>query len=65
MGNENQSMAMLTTYGQDRVKYIAVFKSYRYLKHLAVRQLTLYVQQDFGDEGKWVWMARISGQAKG
>jgi asparagine N-glycosylation enzyme membrane subunit Stt3 len=59
MGNENQSMAMLNSYGQNRVKYIGVFE-------------VLYVQQTstgyyaspagYGDEGKWTWMASISGE---
>lgn len=62
MANENQTLHMLSSYGQNRVKYIAVF-------------LTLYASQSssgssqyvvypggYGDEGKWVWMARISGQ---
>lgn len=58
MGNENQSLARLTAYGQQNVKYLVVFE-------------TLYITQasgqwyaipaNFGDEGKWVWMARISG----
>ncbi len=62
MGNENQSLQMLSTYGQNRVKYIAVFTV------LAVPQQSdgsyAAYPVGYGDEGKWVWMARISGQAK-
>ena len=64
MGNENQSMAMLSSYGQNRVKYIAIFEV------LGISQATSGSSQytaspaGYGDEGKWVWMARISGQAK-
>ncbi|HLN89964.1 MAG TPA: STT3 domain-containing protein [Candidatus Binatia bacterium] len=63
MGNENQSMNMLNSYGQNRVKYIAVFEV------LGVQQSSSgsgYVVSPagYGDEGKWVWMARISGQNK-
>ena len=63
MGNENQSMQMLNTYenynNPGRVNYILVF-------------LVLGISQSssgsytaspsgYGDEGKWEWMARISG----
>ena len=60
MGNENQSLRLLTMYGQDRVKYIAVFQV------LQITQSTTgtyyAVPAGFGDEGKWVWMARISAE---
>ena len=60
MANENQSLALLSKYGQDRVKYIAVFTV------LGIGQTgtgaTVVYPAGFGDEGKWVWMARISGQ---
>jgi dolichyl-diphosphooligosaccharide---protein glycosyltransferase len=62
MSDENQSMAMLNSYGQDRVKYIAVFEV------LQIQQSSSgsYIASPagYGDEGKWVWMARISGQHK-
>jgi dolichyl-diphosphooligosaccharide---protein glycosyltransferase len=68
MGTENQSLAMLSTYGQNRVKYIAVFTV------LAVGTTSSQTSSSsstyivypygYGDEGKWVWMADISGQAK-
>lgn len=63
MGTENQTLAMLSTYGQDRVKYIAVFTV------LAIGQTGtagsnqfVVLPAGYGDEGKWVWMARISSQ---
>jgi dolichyl-diphosphooligosaccharide--protein glycosyltransferase len=60
MANETQALKMLATYG---AKYILVF-------------VTLGTGQDtntgawgasqlgYGDEGKWMWMARISGKAR-
>jgi dolichyl-diphosphooligosaccharide--protein glycosyltransferase len=62
MANERLSLKMLDTYGQNNVNYVVVFES-------------LLVWQDesgsynsrpwgFGDEGKWAWMADISGSAK-
>jgi dolichyl-diphosphooligosaccharide--protein glycosyltransferase len=61
MGNETQSMQMLASYGQDRVKYIAVFTVLQISQSSSSGQ---YVASPagYGDEGKWVWMARISGQ---
>jgi dolichyl-diphosphooligosaccharide--protein glycosyltransferase len=60
MGNETQSMQMLNNYGQAHTKYIAVFTV------LQIQQSSTgaYVASPagYGDEGKWVWMARISGQ---
>jgi dolichyl-diphosphooligosaccharide--protein glycosyltransferase len=62
MGNENQSMQMLSTYGPSRTKYIAVFTV------LGISQLSSgeYVAgpAGYGDEGKWVWMAKISGEGE-
>ena len=60
MGTENQSLAMLSGYGQDRVKYIAVFT----VLQISQQDSSTYVASPagYGDEGKWVWMARISGQ---
>ena len=46
MGNENQSMAMLNSYGQNRVKYIAVFEVLQISQASAGRHPTLQVQQD-------------------
>jgi dolichyl-diphosphooligosaccharide---protein glycosyltransferase len=62
MANENQSMAMLNSYNPARMQYIAVFTV------LQAQQQTdgsyLVGPSGYGDEGKWSWMARISGQAK-
>ena len=68
MGNENQSMQMLNNYNNynnpGRVNYILVF---------TVLQISTVKQRQsgytaspagYGDEGKWVWMARISGAAE-
>jgi len=61
MGNETQSLQMLEKYN---AKYILVFIT------LGISQSTLseyyYVAgpAGYGDEGKWQWMARISGQAR-
>ena len=60
MGNETQSMQMLSNYGQDHVKYIAVFT----VLQITQQSSTGYTASPagYGDEGKWVWMARISGE---
>lgn len=64
MGTENQSLAMLSTYGQDRVKYIAIFEVL-YVGETSQGSNQYYaIPAGYGDEGKWVWMARISGQGK-
>jgi dolichyl-diphosphooligosaccharide--protein glycosyltransferase len=63
MGSENQSMAMLNSYGQNRVKYIAVFEVLQ-ISQASGSSSYIASPAGYGDEGKWVWMARISGQAK-
>ncbi len=60
MAPEQQSLQMLEWYN---AKYILVFTT------LALGSSTTQGQYvaspaGFGDEGKWVWMARISGQAR-
>jgi dolichyl-diphosphooligosaccharide--protein glycosyltransferase len=60
MAPEDQSMKMLELYN---AKYILVFTV------LGITQSSdgsSYIVQPagFGDEGKWMWMARISGQAR-
>jgi dolichyl-diphosphooligosaccharide--protein glycosyltransferase len=60
MANETQSLKMLEQYN---AKYILVFIT------LGISQSsdkTYYIASPagFGDEGKWTWMARISGQAQ-
>jgi asparagine N-glycosylation enzyme membrane subunit Stt3 len=64
MGNENQSMAMLNSYGQNRVKYIAVFEVLQISQASSGSSAYVASPAGYGDEGKWVWMARISGQNK-
>jgi asparagine N-glycosylation enzyme membrane subunit Stt3 len=64
MGNENQSMAMLSNYGQSRVQYIAVFEVLGISQASSGSSQYVASPAGYGDEGKWVWMARISGQAK-
>lgn len=60
MGTENQTLQMLSLYGQNRVRFIVVFEV------LMIQQSTtgsLYaLPAGYGDEGKWVWMARISAE---
>jgi len=62
MANEKLSLKMLSAYGQQNVKYILVFTV------LAIWQDDSgnYYSQPwgYGDEGKWSWMADISGGAK-
>ncbi|MCW4028526.1 MAG: hypothetical protein NWE92_02615 [Candidatus Bathyarchaeota archaeon] len=66
MGNENESMKMLSTYNKynepGRVNYIMVFT----VLYVGQASTSVYVATPagYGDEGKWQWMARISGQAK-
>jgi len=51
MANETQSVKMLANYN---AKYILVFTTLR---------ADTGAFQGYGDEGKWMWMARISGKA--
>jgi dolichyl-diphosphooligosaccharide--protein glycosyltransferase len=66
MADENQSMAMLSTYGQENIKYIAVFEVLGMGSSSGAisSSTTSFVAYPYGygDEGKWMWMARISGQ---
>jgi asparagine N-glycosylation enzyme membrane subunit Stt3 len=62
MGNENQTLHMLSTYGQNRVKYIAVFTTLAVSQSSSGTCSAIVYPYGYGDEGKWVWMARISGQ---
>ena len=64
MGNESQSMAMLNSYGQSHVKYIAVFEVLGVSQSSSGSSSYIVSPAGYGDEGKWVWMARISGQAQ-
>jgi len=62
MGNENQSMKMLSSYNPERVKYIAVFTVLG-ISQTSSGTYTAY-PRGYGDEGKFYWMAKISGQAQ-
>ena len=63
MGNENQSLQMLNLYNNyddpGRVNYILVFT----VLQISQSSQGAYIASPsgYGDEGKWVWMARISG----
>jgi dolichyl-diphosphooligosaccharide--protein glycosyltransferase len=57
MANETDSVKMLKTYN---VKYVLVFT----VVAMATQNgQTAGVEAGYGDEGKWTWMARISGSA--
>ena len=62
MGSENQSLTMLNDYGQEHVKYIAIFEVLYVASPSAGSNQLIVTPAGYGDEGKWVWMARISGQ---
>ncbi len=64
MANENQTLKLLSTYGQDRVNYIAVFTVLGMAQESSGSTSFTSYPAGYGDEGKWVWMARISGQDK-
>jgi dolichyl-diphosphooligosaccharide--protein glycosyltransferase len=55
MSNETQALKMLKRYD---AKYILVFVTLRPVSQSVISWA------GFGDEGKWMWMARISGQAR-
>jgi len=61
MANETESLKMLELYDPQRTKYVLVFTT------LVLGQSSdgqNYAQwAGYGDEGKWMWMARISGKA--
>jgi dolichyl-diphosphooligosaccharide---protein glycosyltransferase len=68
MGNENQSMHMLNTYNSynnpGHVKYIMVFTVLQIGQSSSSSSSYIAYPSGYGDEGKWSWMARISGEAK-
>jgi dolichyl-diphosphooligosaccharide--protein glycosyltransferase len=64
MSTEEQALAMLSTYGQDRVQYIAAFTALYVFPYDDSPTGSYVMTYGLGDEGKWVWMARISGGAK-
>ena len=60
MAPEQQSLQMLERYN---AKYILVFVTLA-LGSSTTQQQYIVSPAGFGDEGKWMWMARISGQAR-
>ena len=68
MANENQSLQMLNTYNNNdnpgRVSYILVFTVLQISQSSSGSSSYVASPAGYGDEGKWVWMARISGDAK-
>ncbi|MEM3699334.1 MAG: STT3 domain-containing protein [Candidatus Bathyarchaeia archaeon] len=61
MANETQALKMLELYDPKRTKYILVFTTL--LLGQTEGQNYAY-WAGYGDEGKWMWMARISGKAR-
>jgi dolichyl-diphosphooligosaccharide---protein glycosyltransferase len=61
MAPENQSIRMMQTYGG---KYILVFITLKLTLSSDQTQITGISLAGYGDEGKWSWMARISGEAQ-
>jgi dolichyl-diphosphooligosaccharide--protein glycosyltransferase len=64
MGTEEQALKMLSTYDQSRTKYILVFTVAVLGQTSTGASTYIAAPANLGDEGKWMWMARISGQAK-
>jgi dolichyl-diphosphooligosaccharide--protein glycosyltransferase len=59
MANETESVKMLKLYN---AKYILVFTTLG-LQTPSGSSTTYALEAGYGDEGKWTWMARISGQS--
>jgi asparagine N-glycosylation enzyme membrane subunit Stt3 len=64
MGNENQSMSMLSNYNPERTKYIAIFTVLGIGEPSSGTSTYVTYPGGYGDEGKFYWMAKISGQAQ-
>ena len=68
MGDENESLHMLSTYdaynNPGRVNYILVFTTVEVSQSSSGSSSYTLTPAGYGDEGKFVWMARISGEAK-
>jgi dolichyl-diphosphooligosaccharide--protein glycosyltransferase len=68
MANETQAMQMLSTYNNKdnpgRVNYILVFTTLQIEQSSSSSSSYVTIPAGYGDEGKWVWMARISGGAE-
>jgi dolichyl-diphosphooligosaccharide--protein glycosyltransferase len=63
MANETNSLKMLQQYDSNRVKYILVFTTLQ-ISQASGQQYYVASPGRWGDEGKWTWMAKISGQAR-
>ncbi|MDI6805449.1 MAG: STT3 domain-containing protein [Candidatus Bathyarchaeia archaeon] len=61
MANETQALKMLETYDPKRTKYILVFTTLALGQTQEGQNYAYWAR--YGDEGKWMWMARISGKA--
>ncbi len=61
MANETQALKMLANY---HAKYVLVFVTVQNILSSDQTQITGVQFANYGDEGKWVWMARISGEAE-
>jgi dolichyl-diphosphooligosaccharide--protein glycosyltransferase len=66
MAPETGSLKMLSNYDQSRTKYILIFTVVYVQQAQSQSGTSTYIAfpANLGDEGKWMWMARISGQAK-
>ena len=64
MSTEEKALAMLSTYDQKNVQYILVFTSLYVFPYDESPTGYYVMSYGLGDEGKWIWMARISGGAK-
>jgi dolichyl-diphosphooligosaccharide---protein glycosyltransferase len=68
MGNQNESMKMLNYYDSynnpGRVKYILVFEVVQVSQSSSGSSTYIASPSGYGDEGKWSWMASISGEAR-
>jgi dolichyl-diphosphooligosaccharide--protein glycosyltransferase len=64
MSTEEDALKMLSTYGQKNVQYILVFTALYVFPYDDSPTGSYVMTYGLGDEGKWVWMARISGDAK-
>jgi dolichyl-diphosphooligosaccharide--protein glycosyltransferase len=61
MAPENMSLKMLSNYN---AKYVLVFLTLQLTLSSDNTQITGVQFGGYGDEGKWYWMARISGEAQ-
>ena len=61
MGNENQIYGYAQQYGQDTRQVHRCLRSPGNRSSSSGSSYIVY-PAGYGDEGKWVWMARISGQ---